>query len=901
MSVSCVRGLFTDESEIVLSIQEELCDFSVKADELTKTTAVTSLPSSLYWGATTGSGSETAKWSSSSKAVSGGRIYTGQYQTLSPTTYNYYVSNVSLSVGSSVTVSATGGTSGTDVIVGRLSSNSSTPSVSLRHIFARTGSLSFTGLPEGISVVSSTWYIKTAGSNLGTAGTYNLTTGAWSSTSGLSSWTTFTGATDMYVIPGTYSIRADFTDSNGNAYSQTANVTFTAGYVCDIRATPTGIVTVVWQEGGMQFNIKTSGNIVWKAGSDSGAKKIWYSKDKTKWTPVTSSTSGVSIPVTAGDVLYIYGDNSAYSAASLSSSDYSYFSTSSGCTFEASGNIMSLRNFDSSTVLSSCCFRRLFSFCTGLLTPPELPCTKISYACYADMFYQCSSLRTAPVLPATSLAADCYYQMFQNCTSLTTPPALPATVVAAECYYRMFFGCSSLASAPALPATNLRNVIGCYQDMFGGCTSLTVAPALPATDLTNSLYCYSGMFNSTGLITTPELPATTLAEGCYFSMFGACGSLTTAKDLPATVLASHCYDSMFGWCRNLTKAPVLPAATLASGCYDNMFNNCSKLNYIKALFTTTPSSSYTNNWVSSVASTGIFVKADAATWNVTGNNGVPTGWTVYTESTVPLPGEFSVSSTKKVKFTKGNLQAVIGTGISNYRATASSWKFAGHQYDIIGNAAGNTSFAVGTTVDLFGWVGASASYDSYGLCTNTSVSNAYYGTSASDALKTDWGSIPGIETWIGSGWRTLTKTEWNYLFTQRANASSLYGHCQISTANGTVTGMLILPDNWTKPSNCTVIPGNGAFDTVTYSATAATGASNAWCDMEAAGAVFLPASGWRYGVNVTSIGINGYYWSSSVRDVQNAYYVFFYSGKLYPNSSFNRSCGYSVRLVKDAN
>lgn len=872
MSVSCVRGLFTDESEIVLCIQEELCDFSVKADELTKTTAVNSLPSSLYWGATTGSGSETAKWGSSSKAVSGGRIYTGQYQTLSPTTYNYYVSNVSLSVGSSVTVSATGGTSGTDVIVGRLSSNSSTPSVSLRHIFARTGSLSFAGLPEGISVVSSTWYIKTAGSNLGTAGTYNLTTGAWSSTSGISSWTTFTGATDMYVIPGTYSIRADFTDSNGNAYSQTANVTFTAGYVCDIRATPTGIVTVVWQEGGMQFNIKTSGNIVWKAGSDSGAKKIWYSKDKTKWTPVTSSTSGVSIPVTAGDVLYIYGDNSAYSAASLSSSDYSYFSTSSGCTFEASGNIMSLRNFDSSTVLSSCCFRRLFSFCTGLLTPPELPCTKISYACYADMFYQCSSLRAAPVLPATSLAADCYYQMFQNCTSLTTPPALPATVVAAECYYRMFFGCSSLTSAPALPATNLRNVYGCYQDMFGACTSLTVAPELPATDLTNSSYCYSGMFNSTGLITTPELPATTLAEGCYFSMFGACGSLTTAKDLPATVLASHCYDSMFGWCRNLTKAPVLPAATLASGCYENMFNNCSKLKYIKALFTTTPSSSYTNNWVSSVASTGTFVKADAATWNVTGNNGVPTGWTVYTESTDPRsrPGDFSVSSTKKVKFAPGPLY-YNGSSFAMY----DDWN-----HDSYSSAYGKT---------------ANSTYFTYNQLSYLFDGNGHYNENINNLLDPF------------DGWRMLSYAECCTLTTGVSPGTSREG----STVNGskgikfalvqltgvshagtsTPRGLILFPDGLTITGKSLIGMNNSDWTTgVTLSEL------DNYLEQ---GCVFLPSSGF-YSDGWLQGGESGCYWTSTkYTDTRAERFAFTAGSGVYLPWRAPKDMYFPVRLVVD--
>ena len=85
-----------------------------------------------------------------------------------------------------------------------------------------------------------------------------------------------------------------------------------------------------------------------------------------------------------------------------------------------------------------------------------------------------------------------------------------------------------------LPATTLAD--GCYGSMFYGCTSLTTAPKLPATTLAD--YCYINMFGGcTSLTTAPELPATTLADSCYFQMFQACTSLTTAPELPATTLA----------------------------------------------------------------------------------------------------------------------------------------------------------------------------------------------------------------------------------------------------------------------------------------------------------------------------------------------------------------------------
>lgn len=102
--------------------------------------------------------------------------------------------------------------------------------------------------------------------------------------------------------------------------------------------------------------------------------------------------------------------------------------------------------------------------------------------------------------------------------------------------------------------------------------------------------------------------------------------------LPATTLANECYSHMFRGCTSLTIAPELPATTLAGYCYDSMFYGCTNLSYIKAMFTTTPGDLYTYYWVDSVKATGTFVKNSAATWDVTGNSGIPSGWTVETAS-----------------------------------------------------------------------------------------------------------------------------------------------------------------------------------------------------------------------------------------------------------------------------
>ena len=138
----------------------------------------------------------------------------------------------------------------------------------------------------------------------------------------------------------------------------------------------------------------------------------------------------------------------------------------------------------------------------------------------------------------------------------------------------LFNGCSVLTSAPELPATKLAE--DCYYQMFSGCTNLTAAPELPATTLENN--CYRDMFWScTKLTSAPELPATTLANYCYYGMFEKCTNLTSAPELPANTLKLNCYNNMFYGCTNLASAPELPATILANYCYFGMFEKCTNL------------------------------------------------------------------------------------------------------------------------------------------------------------------------------------------------------------------------------------------------------------------------------------------------------------------------------------
>ena len=153
-------------------------------------------------------------------------------------------------------------------------------------------------------------------------------------------------------------------------------------------------------------------------------------------------------------------------------------------------------------------------------------------------------------------------------------------------FYVLFFGCNKLVNAEnlILPATTLTDY--CYESMFDGCTSLTKAPELPATTLAD--FCYNNMFYCcTSLVTAPELPATTLAPGCYSYMFNNCTSLVNAPALPATTLVQSCYQSMFQGCTSLVSSPELPAITLADSCYYYMFEGCISLTVAPELPATT--------------------------------------------------------------------------------------------------------------------------------------------------------------------------------------------------------------------------------------------------------------------------------------------------------------------------
>ena len=260
---------------------------------------------------------------------------------------------------------------------------------------------------------------------------------------------------------------------------------------------------------------------------------------------------------------------------------------------------------------------------------------------------------------------------------------------------------------------------------------------------------------------------------------------------------------------------------------------------------------------------------------------------IYNITRIPwsINGLFSVSATKKVVFSKGNLRCMKS-------GESWAWSFFSNQYDYY-NAYNENNW------DKFCWVGASGALnsepDKWGI--STSMANSDFGTNDDDKLKSDWGYR------IGTGWRTPTNDEWTYLLKTRDGATSKYG---FATVNG-VNGIIILPDVFVDPRRNT----NENTDDFVGKATSNYGYnmnvynSNDWALMEAAGAVFLPAAGDRSGVEFFDAGTYGYYWSSTAAPTSyfsNAYRMAFGSNSLsIVDNKFSRFYGLSVRLVRDAN
>ena len=245
----------------------------------------------------------------------------------------------------------------------------------------------------------------------------------------------------------------------------------------------------------------------------------------------------------------------------------------------------------------------------------------------------------------------------------------------------------------------------------------------------------------------------------------------------------------------------------------------------------------------------------------------------------PLSGLFSVTATKKVQFSTGNLQ---------YTQSTQTWSFAAQQYEMLGKA-NVANGALADKIDLFGWSGSTGTVK-WGI--GTSTSNADYSGDFAD-----WGQ--NIDD--GTTWRTLTNAEWTYLLNTRTNASALKGVARINlTEDGSeyANGLILLPNNWTAPAGVTFKSGFASSSDVQAYADYQTFTLEEWSKLEKAGAVFFPASSHRIGTALFHIGICGYYWSATPTGETLARCLYFDSSDASMDSE-HRYSGQAVRLVKD--
>ena len=266
-----------------------------------------------------------------------------------------------------------------------------------------------------------------------------------------------------------------------------------------------------------------------------------------------------------------------------------------------------------------------------------------------------------------------------------------------------------------------------------------------------------------------------------------------------------------------------------------------------------------------------------------------------------LPGVFSVSGSKKVQFSKGNLQwfygenahlvdqsSYVSPGTQNqYHFNGGVFTFADHQYEICadnnyGNDRGSDriesnkgNYDADKRIDLFMYATSGYkstknmsdnqtyhykpfaiyrgdAYESIQNPVNLEFGPQFGMTGSADYKKSDWGVFNAIlnggdETGM---WRTLTYQEWTYLLNTRSNASEKVG---VGIVNG-CHGVIILPDSWTLPgglnftpisavdgnTDVSVIPDNKSLN---YNWSDNDYSTADWALMEAAGAVFLPAAG----------------------------------------------------------
>ena len=242
---------------------------------------------------------------------------------------------------------------------------------------------------------------------------------------------------------------------------------------------------------------------------------------------------------------------------------------------------------------------------------------------------------------------------------------------------------------------------------------------------------------------------------------------------------------------------------------------------------------------------------------------------------------FTIDKGKKVMFAPGNLQ---------YSPAGNMWRFAEHQYTIIGEDNKYISATGFDYIDLFGW-GTSGYNECYPYLFADDAKYGPTGEHDIEGTEYDWGvyNSDKIENSPNKNykWFTLSSMDWNYILEHNVTTLGKF--------NG-VEGLFVFPDGWEKISTMTF----SNYTSFSYSL------ANENVVTEN-GVLFLPNAGYRNNKNYGT-GVFGRYWTSTVYQANGAGIIEFSSsndggdGDVYTLGDPNiRSTGLPVRLAREVN
>lgn len=202
------------------------------------------------------------------------------------------------------------------------------------------------------------------------------------------------------------------------------------------------------------LEILSGGTISWNITGtrDNLAPLVYYSFDKTNWTPM--ATSGETVfNVNAGDIVRFKGDNNAISYADRDSSRFS----NSTAHFNAYGNIMSFihsTNFEGTNLTGSADWKGLFRFsclhsAKNLIVPSEC----VTQFTFRSTFSDCAYLTEIPdsISAITQLTNYAFLDAFERSTSLTGVTLPSASYDSrTRAFEYAFSGCTNLCYIKSL-------------------------------------------------------------------------------------------------------------------------------------------------------------------------------------------------------------------------------------------------------------------------------------------------------------------------------------------------------------------------------------------------------------------------------------------------------------------